>query len=151
VGRLYTRQQNFGDAMSGQRAQNSQISHEEAELARYKIEQLASTIKILIVAVSVMVVTWLLQRALVDISLNLAGKVTDANIVMTLLSKTQFNFVVTFGVSGFGIAYGLLQRRLKEDTVKRLHARIAQLEERLDAKRSSSQLTKSGRTNPKDR
>lgn len=129
----------------------SESSRGAAELSRYKIEQLALTIRLLIIAGTVIAVGALLQQALVDIAVALAGKTTDANIVMTLLNRSQFGLSVSFLFGGGGVLYGYAQQKLRESTVKRLHQRIASMEKEVDPARTSSHLTSTGKTNPKDK
>ena len=84
----------------------------------------------------------------------LSGKNTDANIeiavTLELLSKLfrtagVFNLVcIAFG--GSGIIYGLIQRHLRAKISEQMGRHTEQCEKRIDPKRSSSGITRKGRT-----
>lgn len=82
---------------------------------------------------------------------SLAGKTTLANLAMNVIGDLKIGewFAYLFGASGIG--YGLLQRRDRKATVSRLQGHTKEVEQVLDAKRSSSLLTATGDTNPIDR
>jgi hypothetical protein len=81
----------------------------------------------------------------------LAGRSTEANIVLNILGNIAFSSTIawTFGVAG--AAYGWRQRKLRGDAVERLQNRIKELESKVDPERTSSNLTVRGDTNPEDR
>jgi hypothetical protein len=80
----------------------------------------------------------------------LAGQTTEANILVKFLG--EFNVsqgaAVLFGAAG--TMYGLAERRQRQKMIERLHSRIKYLERQIDPKRSSSNLTETGDTNPRD-
>ncbi len=96
------------------------------------------------------VVVWVAYY-LKDALIAFAGKHTDANLVFSVLANLQADrwFAYLFGVVGGG--YGLAERGLKRRTTRRLTARTAELELRLDPTRTSSQLTPRGTTRREDR
>lgn len=81
----------------------------------------------------------------------LAGETTVADIGIKVLADVRFSevFAWIFGASGVG--YGWRQRKLRRDTIERLSGRQQALEKGIDPKRSSSELTTRGDTNPEDR
>ena len=86
-----------------------------------------------------------------DALIAFAGKHTDANLVFSVLANLQADrwFAYLFGIVGGG--YGLAERSLKRRTIRRLTARTAELELRLDPNRTTSQLTPRGTTRREDR
>jgi hypothetical protein len=109
-------------------------------------EQIGAVIQALIKYSAVAFMFWCAKEAFVAY----AGKTSEANVVVSFLgSLTLSNSVaLLFGLGG--VAYGYKQRKLKGDTVERLQSRIQELEQRFDKNRTSSELTKTGETNPKD-
>jgi len=51
----------------------------------------------------------------------------------------------------FGIGYGLIQRWMRSKQIQMYTAHVQQLERLIDKKRSSSNLTSKGNTNPRDK
>ncbi len=84
----------------------------------------------------------------------LAGEKTDAtiSIALTFLTKTTGGSAAAMGIGTgiLGVAYGLIERRLRYQKVEHLQGRVKELEVFLDPNRSSSGLTIQGRTNPRD-
>ena len=81
----------------------------------------------------------------------LAGQETNSKIILQLLSDLKINQYLSYVIGGGGFAYGYAQRRLKKQTIIKLHDRIEKLEKGLDPKRSSSMLTTDGDTRPEDK
>lgn len=81
---------------------------------------------------------------------SLSGQTTLADVTIALLGNVNVSIALAWTVALSGTAYGWHQRNLRKDTIERLHARIHQLENRLDDRRSSSQLTTRGETRPED-
>jgi len=82
----------------------------------------------------------------------LAGKITLADIsvgVRFLMSEEKAK-VFSWGVGLAGVLYGWKQRTFRKDDIERRSERIADLERKLDSRRSSSRLNKRGDTNPED-
>jgi hypothetical protein len=78
----------------------------------------------------------------------LAGKFTYADIGIKFIS--DFKVTIAYTLTSAATAWALLERKLKGDTIKRLSARVTELEKRLDPGRSSSRLTERGTTRPED-
>ncbi len=85
----------------------------------------------------------------------LAGHTTTAQFGMFLLADLKANTIVSHLVTSAlgigGITYGVKQKRLQERNIERLSRQNAELEKRLDPKRTSSRLTPRGTTRPEDR
>jgi ribosomal protein L29 len=79
-----------------------------------------------------------------------AGKVSEANVLVSFLGKMEISNAIAWIFGAGGVVYGYKQRNLKGKTVERLQTRIKELEKRFDSQRTSSQLTTTGETNPKD-
>ena len=88
--------------------------------------------------------------AAVRIAEALAGKTTLASVAIDIFKAepSLAGYLIAFVVA---ILWALVERRLRRRKTKYLHRRIKRLEERLDADRSSSMLTESGDTNPRDK
>jgi p-aminobenzoyl-glutamate transporter AbgT len=84
----------------------------------------------------------------------LAGKTTAASILISFLTdmKVSEGVAYAFGVffGGGGIAYGTVQKKLRRRVTRELATHNARLEKIVDPKRSSSNLTQAGDTNPED-
>lgn len=89
---------------------------------------------------------WCLNDAIVSF----AGKTSDANVLIQFLTDIQVSNALAWVFGGGGVLYGYKQRSLNGKTVERLQPRIEQLETSFDRNRTSSGLTKTGETNPKD-
>ena len=81
----------------------------------------------------------------------LAGRHTFADIGLRFAGdfRVSESIAYIFGIGGLG--YGIRMKKLHGDNVQRTASRIAELESRLDPKRSSSRLTPRGETRPEDR
>lgn len=80
----------------------------------------------------------------------LAGKYTEANIVLSLLGRLHANEWVAWIFGGSSVIYGWRQRRLRRDEIESLGGRNRKLELKLDKGRTSSRLTRRGDTRPED-
>jgi len=91
-----------------------------------------------------------------DIVGELAGKQTSSDIKFTLAGLDfsgeglKPNEIVAYVVSAVSVIYGLLQKRLRKNTIEKMHVRTEILERTVDPKRSSSNLTTRGDTRPED-
>jgi cation transport ATPase len=83
-----------------------------------------------------------------DVLIAMAGSTTNINIITSFFADIKFAATAT--LAGFVGLWGYLERRNRQKTVERLHARIKQLEQKIDPNRTSSGLTSDGRTNPRD-
>ena len=80
----------------------------------------------------------------------LAGKNTNADIGVNFLANIRVSEAVAWIFGTCGIGYGWRQRALRKSTIERLQGRVKTLESEFDKRRSSSNLTERGDTNPKD-
>jgi|SRR5690625_436226 len=92
-------------------------------------------------------IVWCIKDALVAI----AGTDTSLSLVLTTIVTHNVTASLALLVGGGGCIYGYVQRKLRRDNIERLQGRIRQLEEFVDAKRTSSHLTSRGDTNPLDK
>ena len=87
----------------------------------------------------------------------LAGSQTEARFEATVSVAVQYLrsgtgelVLLCLVLAATGIAYGVVQKRLRRRAVSHLTSRVRELEMRLDPNRTSSELTLDGRTNPDD-
>lgn len=109
-------------------------------------EEIGKSVRVLLVCVSAVCIVYLLAHAIES----LAGKQTDASILVNLLGKLEISVLLSWAVGGAGLMYGRSQNRLRKRTIERLHGRIKDLESEIDPGRTSSKLTPRGETNPED-
>lgn len=81
----------------------------------------------------------------------LAGQQTNASFVVQLLGSIQADRWAAYIVGVMGAAFGLNERRLRRNSIDRLTKHSAELENRLDGKRTSSKLTTRGTTPKEDK
>lgn len=81
----------------------------------------------------------------------LAGKQTLAQIGIAFLGDIKISDAVAYVFGAAGAGYGIAERNLRRRTIARLADEGRQLEERLDARRTSSNLTRRGTTRPEDK
>jgi len=82
---------------------------------------------------------------------SLSGRYTFAEIGVSFLGDLRISDAAAYIFGAGGLAYGVKRRKLQGDNIERTAKRIKELEERLDANRSSSRLTERGRTRPEDK
>lgn len=80
-----------------------------------------------------------------------AGKESNANLVLNLMSNVNFVFTGSVAMSGLSVSLYLRERVQHRNTRRRLAARITELELKIDPTRTSSQLTEEGLTRREDR
>jgi hypothetical protein len=80
----------------------------------------------------------------------LAGQATFADVGLKVLGDIKVNAALGWVAGGGGIAYGLSQRKLRRQTIRRLQSRVSAYEKSLDEKRTSSKLGADGGTHPRD-
>jgi hypothetical protein len=80
----------------------------------------------------------------------LSGKITLANIALNFLGSISTNNAVCYTVTGGAVGWGYLERRLRKAKTETFQGRVRDLEKLIDPKRSSSNLTPQGDTNPMD-
>ena len=81
----------------------------------------------------------------------MAGKKTDANIVLDFLGGLHVTVALGVPAVLLAIVYGGLQRKLRKDTTEKLSKHIQTLELRVDPARTSSTLTARGNTREIDK
>lgn len=124
-----------------------QLLAENARLrVGYWIEEASATTRFLIGALCVAFVTWCAK----EVFGTLAGRSTDAHIVIDFFSRIEVAAVISIATGAGGVLYGFSQRQLRRATVKRLQGRIYALERGADPGRTSSELAPDGSTNPED-
>jgi hypothetical protein len=120
----------------------------ELELTyRHRIARLefwTQAIRVLSPSGAAVAIVWLVTG-----SINrLAGKFTYADVGLRFFGDFRTTLAYTFTAAASG--WALLERKLKGDNIKRLSARVTELERRLDPDRTSSRLTERGTTRPGD-
>lgn len=83
----------------------------------------------------------------------LAGKNTDVHIIIKLVASvaTKHKIAVSGGLVGLlGVLYGKYQKKLRQDTTKRLTNENKRLKDMLETETATSNLTEIGTTNPED-
>ena len=81
---------------------------------------------------------------------SLAGQHTDATFDFSIFAELKPREIVLLAAALLSVGYGRLQKKLRQTTIERLQARIRKDEKKTDPKRSSSDLTPRGETNPED-
>jgi hypothetical protein len=83
----------------------------------------------------------------------LAGRNTNASVKVGLdfLASIELDKWIPYVFASVAILYGLNERRVRREAIARMATTIKSLEEQIDPKRSSSNLTKRGTTNRKDK
>ena len=76
----------------------------------------------------------------------LAGRTTISDIVVNFLGNFRVSEGLAWALGAGGTGYGLLQRKLRRDTIERLQGRVKTMEQEYDPNRSSSNLTSRGTT-----
>jgi hypothetical protein len=81
----------------------------------------------------------------------LAGQTTSVDVAAVLGVFTDLRVTVSLTLAGGAAAWAVVERKLRQRVIVRMHSRIQELEGRLDPGRSSSGLTTKGLTGPADR
>lgn len=111
------------------------------------IEQFGLTFRYTVVCGAVVFVAHYLS----EIARVLAGRTTNASIMMSFLADVEFNVWVAWGMAAGGVVYGSSQRMLRRKVIAEQHEHIVQLERQIERRRTSSNLTRHGETNPVDK
>lgn len=82
---------------------------------------------------------------------SIAGRTTSLAVSFVLIILTEWKVSIAVSLAGCAGLWALLERRIRQRAVERLHGRIKDLEAAVDPKRSSSNLTRRGTTHPLDR
>lgn len=136
---------------TGSRSSSRSVERLQAEnefLRRGGIaEEIGKTVRWLIVGSASVAGLYFVSHAIEA----LAGKQTDANVIVNFLTKFEVSVVLGWAAGGCGLAYGRSQRKLRKAAIERLSGRIQELETQIDPSRSTSRLTPDGDTNPEDK
>jgi hypothetical protein len=122
---------------------NNTVSDQMVALA--KVDQLYRTARTTVRTIGVVSGVWLFAQALAPF----AGKETAVSLVLNVLA--DFKFALTVTLAGAAAAWAVAERRLRERKTKYLQDRVKELETKIDHNRSSSGLTRTGKTNPRAR
>ena len=95
--------------------------------------------------------TFLMVRSIAATLALFAGKATAATFILSVLANVGISHWAAWLVAVVAVFYGQRQGRLRKSTVEAVAARIKELEGMIDPRRSSSDLTLSGETNPEDK
>jgi len=117
-----------------------------ARVVALKVDATARIISALIKYSCLAFCAWAALQSVVALS----GKLTLANIAINFLGKITTSNAVCYTVTGGALGWGYSERRLRKSKTETLQGRNRSLEALLDPKRSSSNLTPQGDTNPKD-
>jgi hypothetical protein len=79
----------------------------------------------------------------------LAGKETVVSFALSILA--DFKFALSVALAGAATAWALVERKLRQRKTEYFQDRIRRLETQVDPRRSTSGLTREGKTNPNDR
>ncbi|KQS89824.1 hypothetical protein ASG50_27895 [Rhizobium sp. Leaf386] len=109
------------------------------------ITEIYSTIRTIVRCCAAVLAIYVFMQALAPF----AGKNTAMSLAFSVLADVKFALTVT--LAGAATAWAVVERTLRRQKTQYLQDRIIELETNIDAKRSSSNLTRTGKTNPKDR
>lgn len=118
---------------------------EDRSVTIYRIDQQYRTIRTLFKTIGVVAGLYCLALAIAPF----AGRETAVSLAMNFLADVKFALTVT--LAGAATAWAVVERKLRERKTQYLQDRIKQLETNIDNNRSSSGLTRTGKTNPRDR
>lgn len=79
-----------------------------------------------------------------------AGRSSLADLTFRVLANVSVVWELSLTLSGISVTLYIRERKLHRDTRERLTARVSELELKIDAKRTSSQLTPRGQTRKDD-
>jgi hypothetical protein len=125
----------------------AEIEAELKQLRRSKLTSSATEIVLNLIRYGSLVLIALFAREAIA---DLAGKTTQANVFMQVLSDINVGWGVAALLGVGGTLYGMAERKQRQRMIERLHGRTKILEQKIDPKRSSSGITESGDTNPLD-
>lgn len=126
----------------------AQLEAEVASLRRAKaVSGVIVLLRTLIIACSVVACFYFTTSTIKE----LAGKETWADIGIHLLGSLTVSVRLAWILTVSGVFWAILERKLRQRVIRRMSGRVAEFERQLDPERSSSRLTQSGDTNPRDR
>lgn len=79
-----------------------------------------------------------------------AGKDTSTDLAMKIIANISVKETISYTVAASGLGYGYWQRHLRKKVTAHVQAQNQALESAVDVKRSSSNITSLGYTNPED-
>jgi hypothetical protein len=112
-----------------------------------KLDIVNSTIQTTIKVAGFVVVAWILSASLRI----LAGKQTILNVAMQVVASLGLSAKISYALGITGVVYGLRQRHLRRLTIEKMSGHQRKLEQALDQKRTSSEITLKGTTRPDDK
>jgi hypothetical protein len=115
----------------------------------HHIDQIYLTIRTLIRVGGGVVAAYFLFDALK----HFAGKSTDLDVAASLMFSALVDLKVAILVSlaGAACAWAAVERMIRHRNTEKMAQRIEELEKQIDPQRTSSRLTKRGKTNPQDK
>jgi hypothetical protein len=121
-------------------------SREKATLTLHAIGEIGKTLRTLIRVAGGSFAALVLYWTVVA----LAGRTTSLLVRVAINALFDVRFALMLGGAAAAVVWAVLERRLRQRTILRLHPRVKQLETMIDPGRSSSNLTPKGETNPMD-
>jgi len=85
-----------------------------------------------------------------DVLIEWSGETTDANLLFSIVTDIKFPVAALGATNVITFVLYRRERRLRQDNTKHMHRSVKAKELEIDPERSSSNLTASGTTNPKD-
>jgi len=82
---------------------------------------------------------------------DLAGQETSVTVSTALSVVGNLKVAISMTLAGSAAAWGFIERTLRHRKTEKLQNRIVELETAWDSRRSSSNLTPAGKTNPRDK
>jgi hypothetical protein len=113
-----------------------------------RIDQRYTTLRTLIRCVAGIVLAYFMFHSVEAF----AGKSTEVSMAFALVvnALVEFKFIAAITLAGVASAWAVVERWLRHRTVKSMQDRIRSLENEIDPNRSTSGLTPTGETNPRD-
>lgn len=111
------------------------------------IDQVGLTARLIVVAATVIFLGMFARDAVIA----LAGKTTNANVLLEFFGHLEVTVAIAWGAAATAAIWGYRERSLRRSTTKRLSTQIEDLELLVDPGRTSSNLSRTGQTNPKDK
>jgi len=96
---------------------------------------------------AVIVIAWFSKQAIGD----LAGHDTSVIVSAALSVVGNLKVALSMTLAGSAAVWAIVERSLRRRKTEALQGRIIELEQGLDPRRSSSGLTPTGKTNPRDK
>jgi hypothetical protein len=129
-------------------AQTSALSKSAQErLQRTRIVERYALARTAFRAMCVFGIAWLAREAISD----LAGRETSVTVSTALSVIGDLRVTIAITLAGGAAVWALVERTLRHRKTEALQTRIIELEKGIDPRRSSSGLTPTGKTNPRDK